>query len=1136
MTYIEKVYIRGFKSFAKPIGLELGKGFNCFIGPNGSGKTNIGDGLIFVLGKTSSKQMRAENAANLIFNGGKKGSAMREAEVAVHFSNREKEFPIATETVKISRIVKQSGNSHYFINDEKRTRQQVVDLLNKARIHPDGFNIVLQGDITLFADMRSEDRRILIEDISGISIYEEKKHKALLELEKVEQKLNEASLILKEREVHLRELKKERDQALNFKELETSIKESKATYLHLQIKEKEFKKDEIESKLNNCQSHISNILKKIKEHKDGIEKSKLELEDINKNIEEKGEVEQINLQKNLKVLRESVIKDSTRLETVTNEINHVKQRINSLKTDEKEILEKIKQLESELKDLNKKSKQLEIEENRIQNELKNKQKITGSFVIEKLESEIKKFYSKLFEIKQDISTMNIDINKHSQELKIIEERIEKISSPELKKKYQELDVLESSLSRLVDKSNVTQGMVEANMNKILKLQEELSELQGTKIRISQSLAGNQALNAILNANINGVYGTIASLGRVEEKYATALEVAAGARINSIITDNDVTAANCINTLKEKKVGIAMFLPLNKLQTKLQLKELEQLKNLSGVRDLAINLIQYDKKFEKAFYYVFGATLVVDDLSIARKVGIARVRMVTLDGDLVETSGAMIGGYRRATKGVFEQKGIDLKITQKESEITNLKNDIRDLLKQKKDEQEEIQKISNEKAILGAEVINIQHSLKLEDIKQLKNKKLELESHVKELQHNIKSLEKDDTKTIKEIEFLQDKRKSYDQRKEYVHIESLHEQHKEVREVISQTYTQIKNIQNQIASIYKPEIEKIQEIISQHLKEIGEFTLEASNLNNTLKENQTMLMDTEKKEKKFREDYKSLFNKRNKISEQIRTFDSFISQEDFKQREIEKRLNEISLQRAKMVAELEALQSEYEPYIGTKLRRNISREDLKKEMSDFERLLKEIGNVNMRALEIYDIILKEFEDLMNKNKHLKKEKEDVLVLMTEIEGKKKRIFLKTYKQIADNFARIFSMLSSKGDAYLELENKDNPLDGGINVNVRWGGTRFLDLQSLSGGEKTLTALAFIFAIQEFEPAPFYLLDEIDAALDKTNSQLLAQLITQYAKLSQVVLISHNDYIITEADYLYGVSMQQNGISKITSLKL
>jgi len=228
MALIKKLHIRGFKSFAKPIDLEFGTGYNCVIGPNGAGKSNVSDSICFVLGKLSAKSMRAEKASNLIFNGGKKGKPMKDAEVSVIFDNGKKDFPLDASEVKLTRVVKQSGNSTYKINDEVRTREQMLELLAAAKIDPDGHNIIMQGDIIHFTDMKPEDRREVVEEIAGISVYEDRKAKALNELDKVEVKLNEASIILTERETYLRELKKERDQALKYRELETNVKSNKA--------------------------------------------------------------------------------------------------------------------------------------------------------------------------------------------------------------------------------------------------------------------------------------------------------------------------------------------------------------------------------------------------------------------------------------------------------------------------------------------------------------------------------------------------------------------------------------------------------------------------------------------------------------------------------------------------------------------------------------------------------------------------------------------------------------------------------------------------------------------------------------------------------------------------------------------
>lgn len=1143
MTTIQKIKFHGFKSFAKPIEIEFGNNFNAILGPNGSGKSNIVDGLTFVLGKRSAKAMRAEKASNLIFNGGKKGSPMKEASVSIYFTNNNKEFPIASEAVKITRIVKQSGQSDYKINDEKRTREQIIDLLSKARIDPDGFNIILQGDIVSFTEMRSDERRQIIEDVAGISVYENKKQKALLELDKVDQKLNEANLILKERDAHLRNLRKERDQALKFKELEQNIKENKATYLHLQIKEKQEKKEEIDSRIKKHQLNIDSLTKEVQELRTKIEQKKSDIDSINNNIEEKSEVEQVNLQQNIENIREEIIKDETRLENLKIEIQKVNQRSSQLKKDEQEIEIKIKELNKEKITSEEKQKLLKKEEEAIRSSIQNfkkKHSIQDFSLIEKLEAGIEELQNNILSLKEQKSAIIIEQERANQELIKVKELLDKFSSPQFKKKGDELEKVESELDSLINSLNVTITQIDSNKDRLEQSKQELSSLRGKKISITDSISGNQSVNLILNSRIKGVFGTIASLGKVNEKYSTALEVTAGARTSSIIVDNDLTAQKCIQILKDKKSGIATFLPLNKIKERVSLNELTQLKNLSGVKDIALNLIEYDKKFHNAFSYIFGSTLVVENIETARKVGIGRVRMVTLEGDLIEPSGAMIGGYRRKISGVFEQKNIDLEITKKESEIELILKKIQELNNKRLSQEKISNELRNNKYNLEAELIKLQKTSDISSLKELKNSFSDLNNKIKESNIRIKQLTQDIEKKEKELDKskierqkLQIKPASKDS------LNSLENIEKDLQNKISliaQTQTEIKNIENQILSIHNPEKIKIQEIIKQHQKELQDFQNEINQIEQKLKSSHPDLKEQEKKEKQFKEDYKNLFIKRNKLTEDIRNIESKISQNDFKTKEIEKRFNEVSLDNAKVSAEIEALDSEFEEFKGTKIRRNISLADLKLGINEFEKVLKSLGNVNLRALEVYDAIEREYQEIIEKTNGLQNEKEDVLAMMSEIEGKKKHIFLKTYKQIAENFKRIFLSLSTKGEAYLDLEDKENPLQAGLDIKVKLAGTKFLDTTSLSGGEKTLTAIAFIFAIQEFKPASFYFLDEVDAALDKTNSQLLARLVANYAKQSQCIMISHNDSVITEADQVYGVTMQQNGISKIVSMKL
>ena len=334
----------------------------------------------------------------------------------------------------------------------------------------------------------------------------------------------------------------------------------------------------------------------------------------------------------------------------------------------------------------------------------------------------------------------------------------------------------------------------------------------------------------------------------------------------------------------------------------------------------------------------------------------------------------------------------------------------------------------------------------------------------------------------------------------------------------------------------PEIEKTKQILVQHDKEFGGFNEEIKNLNFVIGKKQEELKTKENKESEFRSRFKSLFAKRNTLSEETQKNDIEISRKQDTSRDFEIKDNTLSIKNAEVIAQLSALNQEFERYHGIKILTDKPEEELKKEISRFEKMREEIGSVNMRALEIYEDVEKEYNNLLEKKDKLENEKKDVLKLMEEIETKKKSSFMETLDVVNNNFKSIFTSLSKKGDAYLVLENKENPFEAGLRINVKITSNKFLDIRSLSGGEKTLTALAFIFAIQEHDPASFYILDEVDAALDKKNSETFAKLIRSYSDKAQYLIISHNDAIVSEADNLYGISMDELGVSKAISLRI
>jgi len=292
-TRINKIVMNGFKSFAKHTEILFNGNFNCVLGPNGSGKSNVLDAICFVLGKSSAKSLRAEKSANLIYNGGKSKKQAKHGEVSIFFSNDSKIFPTDDNEVKITRIVRQNGQSVYKINDQTRTRQEILDLLAMAKINPEGYNIILQGDIVKFVEMHPDQRRELIGEIAGISVYEEKKHKAILELEKVDEKLKETEIVLAERNTYLKELKKDRDQALKYKDMNDKIKQNKASYLKLQIDKKENENNELNKKLEETNNELKKINEKIDDLRKQNQEKRSQIEQITKEIEEKSEVEQI---------------------------------------------------------------------------------------------------------------------------------------------------------------------------------------------------------------------------------------------------------------------------------------------------------------------------------------------------------------------------------------------------------------------------------------------------------------------------------------------------------------------------------------------------------------------------------------------------------------------------------------------------------------------------------------------------------------------------------------------------------------------------------------------------------------------------------------------------------------------------
>ena len=952
MVYVKKLVMHGFKSFPKKTEIPFTPEINIVLGPNGSGKSNISDALCFVLGRLSIKSMRAAKARNLIFLGTKIASPAKEAAVEIIFENSDRTFSIDSDEISIKRIVRRNGQSVYKINNETKTRQEILSLLALAGIDPNGFNIVLQGEIQNFVQMQPEERRKIIEEVSGISIYESRKQKSLKELEKTGEKLKEAGAILRERTAYLNNLEKERQQALRFKKLEQEAKTFKASIINFDLTKKKKEKEMIDS----------NIGKKNKE-KEKIKKEKFSLESeikslsskinsINSAIQKSAGFEQEKLNQEIADLRAELTGLNVKLENYEN-------RLSEIARQEKELLNTIEINEVSVKNLQKESPTITARQKEV--ELKKQE-------MEKLEEKRKKFYivkSELKSVRERLGDKKSLFQNYKTESKFLLEQINSLAVDLFDKKttLKKVDELKSSLFEKKDL---------------------LSDLEKREIKLEKI------------------------------SYANEIEI-----------DNQ-------NKLVEKisKIDIC---PLCK--SKITERHLCSIKD-----EISPKLISLKKE--------------------------------------IENSDKEIGGIyakKEMLKNDIEQ--IESEISKRASDIVKLTN-INGKKEQIKTLQENIEKISGE-------------------ISEMEKRRKSLEKH---LEDNLNIEQKYDLSRI------------------------------EVQEISLRTK---ENVNSEI-SLKQRELERAKISLKQFSRNKGDINEEIIGIKKIITEKETLMKSKREQEEKLSKKFKEMISQRDILQAKIRENEFGASSKQNVISNIEQGINNFKIEKARIDAEIENLELEILEFPNVQIIKT-NRESLVERFSKTQEILSKIGSVNLRSLEVYDSIKKEYDIIKEKIELIEREKNGILKIIHEIDIKKKRTFVRTLNELNEVFSRNFSQLSEKNQVTLELENRKNPFDGGVGVIVKTGHGKYLDVRSLSGGEQTLVALSLIFGIQELKPYPFYILDEIDAALDKRNSGRLAELLKKYMKKGQYIVITHNDEIITNASNLYGVSMH-DGVSKIISLRL
>lgn len=1162
--YIKEVQIDNFKSFANTVNIPLLKGFTTISGPNGSGKSNIIDSILFALGLSTSRTLRAEKIYQLISTHTRRNEAFVKVTFAPE-NGEETEFTVGRRIRKSS----QGYNSIYYLNDKIATLTEVHTKLEQYNITPNSYNVIMQNDVMSITNCSDVERRKIIDEIAGVADFDRRIEQAQNELGTVESRVQNSMLILCEVDTRLEQLSSEREVALKYqklKEEKTTLESQITTVKYFDIKkglerthegilDTQKKKKEEEQKLKKLETQSLGIKTKLDELSDLVkEKGEAEQIEVKKQVEEiKGQVDrkeaatnfaEKNIQDNLKTVENAKngienlkIKNEKQVQQITDKENEIKE-LEVQKDSEKEKLLNILQ---EVSGLSQTADQFLEKRNELRKEFEETKDAETKLIQTQapLESELSNLKKEVEESRVKIADFeefknNFSGNKDQLEVQVVE----------LGKELEDFKTIQQTTLYELDKTKNEIGDLGYNIQTAYR---KISTMEAQK-QAFEDVNFGKAIDTVLNAKIGGVHATLAQLGQVEKEYSVALEVAMGARMKNVVVDDDETAKVAIEILKSANAGRATFLPLNKIKTAPKSLRLPKDK---GVVDFAINLIDFEDEYVNVFFHALGETLVVEDYNSARKL-IGQYRMVTLTGELFEKSGSIAGGSLGRSGLKFSQSQDDELVKYKDR-LKEFEQSFAGLERKKSDLEAKLDKVRvtysntmNEHNKAKMELANLVRSSEETDkniaerkaliaLNEPKIEKIEKELEKLEEKHielNHRTFELEDQ--IKEIEakMSPDELTNLKQKTEATEnlIKQLENKIANARNDID-GYNRVITFQNEVMETHRKEIERLHkdnEVLvvdkTKYAQEIVELKAQIEILDVKIKELGEKLVEIQAERDKVNEEYLALEKEKNvidlnieKIGEQIEAFKS-------RRRELEPQLENVKEELKEAGVEILSLK-EIE----------ISIEEITARISRLQKRMDDLGDVNMRAIVAYDEVLERQKELKNKIETLSSEKAQILSRMQGYEELKKDTFLNTYNHINDNFKEIFNNLS-EGEGTLLLDNPNEPFTGGMTIEAQPRDKEKTRLNLMSGGEKSLTALAFVFAIQRYMPAPFYAFDEVDANLDGINVEKLAQIVKSQALNTQFVVVSHRKPMIESANRTIGVTQKEKGITRVTGVKL
>lgn len=1168
---LESVELKGFKSFKDKVNLQFNNPICAIVGPNGSGKSNISDAIRWVLGEQSAKSLRGNKMEDVIFSGTEKIAPLNFASVSLSFDNKDKWIPIEYENVVVSRRVFRTGESQYYINKKACRLKDIRELFMDTGIGKEGYSIIGQGRIDEILSNKSEDRRYIFEEASGISKYKYKKEEALRKLDKTVTNLGRIEDVLIQKQENRDYLEKQAKRATIGLKLTEEIKLLDLYYYLVDVEIIQNKYNEIIQENKSIQEEMDSYKEIISKLEPKLEEESLTLKSLEDELKrfsnEKSsfinKLQDYNLK--LKLTEERVLNNNNEIERVSKEIEYFnekldKNKIRSKELDEEKIetnnslltrKEELNDIDFMIADLQEEIENLTLALSERETKLSSLRETLSNIQVENLTRE------RLFESRrEDVLKLSKDKEGLAEELKVLNESYDKLYAT-----YKEVNDKVTEQLSSIEKLEI---QLEDNKNKFVQLNEQYRKVEvdlSTKerelnfyINVRDNYEGynkqvSNFFNRIKGMNLKDkCIGTLADLIEVEEKYLIAINNALGGSLQNVVVENEYDAKVLIEFLKSEKIGRLTFLPLNKINKPSANVKFHDERILA----IASELVNCENKFKGLINHFLNKTLVVssleDAIEISKKYN--RYRIVTLDGEIFNSWGSIVGGYTGKSSNTdilnrnnkileLENENKILQQTKEEliKELKILDETLKNYNKEYEAKESEKRLNENKKNELDKKLqnlsneINVKKSLyeeaagKYESILNASSDKLDLENH--------ESISVEIEKLNAEYEELKSnlENKNLDKRSleiEKINISSKIDGLERDLNILSNKEKDIKNENEDFSHRLKLDIESKENVESElviNRENINKYNDEINNLVKGLSEIESVLKENEV-------DFKRRQDELLVKKEELRDYKDINVKLDYSMglnlEKIENLNSNITRIRTNCL-------EEYSVYIDKFTLIEEVEEPSRSELKSLKKDLRNLGYFSADTIEEFKIVDEDLNFLLNQKNDLLKSKNDIEEIIKNLNREMKEMFTTSFKDINNRFQKIFKILFDGGNAELKLEGS-NPLESGVEIVAEPPGKKLQSLTLLSGGEKSLTAVALLFAIFETRPSPFCILDEIDAALDEANITRYTSYLKSLTDSTQFIMISHRKTTMEIADVLYGVSMEEEGVSKVVSLKL